>query len=363
MPTTVCRIDELGPAELRRWAELQRADPVLANPFLGAEFASAFGRHRRDARVAVVEDGGRIVALFPFERSRAGVGRALAHGLSDYQGVIHDAGFDWHGPDLLRACGLPVWEFDHLVGAQIARFAPHDLERRPSPVIDLRGGFDAWYAERRKASSSRMKKARQYERRLAEQVGPVRVELDSRDESHLDLLLRWKTAQYVRTGRRDRFRQEWLVEGIRDMFHSPTEEFSLVLSVMHVGDRVASLYLGLRSRDVLAGWFPAYDTGLAQHSPGLIHLISVARLAAEDGVRTFDLGAGEAAYKETLKSYDAEVASGVVRRPSVVAAARWAQRAPVDAALAFTLGRPRLRVAARRTLAAVGAVRSRLGRG
>lgn len=360
MSTTVCHIDDLGPTELDRWAGFQRADAALANPFLRPEFAAAIGRRRPDARVAVVEDGSGIVAFFPFQRSRAGVGRALAHDVSDYQGVIHDTGFEWHGPDLLRACRLPVWEFDHLVGAQINRFAPQTLERRASPVIDLSDGFDAWYAQRRKASSSRMKKARQYERRLAEQVAPIRVELDSRDEVHLDLLLRWKSAQYVRTGRRDRFRQAWLVKAIREMFHSRTDGFSLVLSVMHVGDRVASLALCQRSHGVLAGWFPSYDTELAQHSPGLIHLITLARLAAEDGVHTFDLGAGEASYKETLKSYDAEVGRGVVRRPSVVAAARRAQRAPVDAALSFTLRRPRLRLAARHTLATIGSVRSRL---
>jgi CelD/BcsL family acetyltransferase involved in cellulose biosynthesis len=360
--TTVCRLDELGPAEVDRWSRLQRGTPALHSPFLRPEFALAVGRRRPDARVAVVEDGGEIVAFFPFERSRSGIGRALAYDVSDYQGVIHAPGFDWHGPELLKACGLAVWEFDHLVGEQVDRFAPRELERRASPVIDLSEGWDAWYAGRRAVSRSRMKKARSHERRLTDQVGPVRVELETADEARLDLLLRWKSAQYVRTGRRDRFRQDWLVAAVRELFRRPTPEFSLVLSTMLVDERPASLYLGLRSGEVFAGWFPAYDTDLAPYSPGLVHLIALARVAAQDGVRTFDLGAGEASYKETLKSGDAEVARGVVRRPTVLAAVRRAQRAPVEAALAFTLARPRLRSAARRTLGTVGGVRSRLGR-
>jgi CelD/BcsL family acetyltransferase involved in cellulose biosynthesis len=310
--------------------------------------------------VAVVEDGGEVVGLFPFERGWGGVGRALAYDVSDYQGVVHAPGLDWHGPDLLRACRLHVWEFDHLVGSQVDRFGPQELEHRASPVIDLSAGWEAWHAGRRAASRSRMKKARSHERRLVSEVGPVRTELTTTDGSRLDLLLRWKSAQYVRTGRRDRFRQDWLVEAIRELFHHPTDGFSLVLSTLLVGDRPAALYLALRSHDVLAGWFPAYDTELARYSPGLLHLIDLARLAAGDGVRTFDLGAGEAGYKETLKSHDAQVARGVVRRPSVVAAARRAQRAPVEAALAFVLARPRLRSAARRTLATAGGLRSRL---
>ncbi|CAA9448777.1 MAG: hypothetical protein AVDCRST_MAG66-4688, partial [uncultured Pseudonocardia sp.] len=49
--------------------------------------------------------------LLPFERGRAGVGRALAHDVSDYQGVVHAPGLDWHGPELLKACA--VWPRAH----------------------------------------------------------------------------------------------------------------------------------------------------------------------------------------------------------------------------------------------------------
>jgi CelD/BcsL family acetyltransferase involved in cellulose biosynthesis len=360
MPTTVCRLEDLGPAELDRWSRWQRGDAALHSPFLRPEFAVAVGRRRPGARVAVVEDGGEVVALFPFEKGWAGVGRALAHGVADHQGVVHAPGFDWHGPDLLRACGLAVWEFDHLVGAQVDRFAPRELERRASPVIDLREGWNSWYAQRCAASRSSLKRTRSHERGLARDVGPIRVELTTTDEARLDLLLAWKSAQYVRTGRRDRFRRGWLVESVRELFRTPGPDFSLVLSTMLVGDRPVAVSLAPRSRDVLVSWFPAYDPEFARYSPGLVHTIAMARLAAEDGVRTFDLGAGEARYKETLKSHDAEVARGVVRRPSVVAAARRAQRAPVEAALAFTLARPRLRSAARRALATAGGLRSRL---
>jgi CelD/BcsL family acetyltransferase involved in cellulose biosynthesis len=79
VPTTACRLEDLGPAELGRWSRLQRGDPDLHSPLLRPEFAMAVGRGRRDARVAVVEDGGEVVALFPFERGWAGIGCALAH--------------------------------------------------------------------------------------------------------------------------------------------------------------------------------------------------------------------------------------------------------------------------------------------
>ena len=111
MPTTVCRLEDLGPAELDRWSRLQRGDAALHSPFLRPAFAVAVGRRRPDARVAVVEDGGEVIAFLPFERGRAGVGRALAHDVSDYQGVVHAPGLDWHGPELLKACA--VWPRAH----------------------------------------------------------------------------------------------------------------------------------------------------------------------------------------------------------------------------------------------------------
>lgn len=361
MRVTLCPPDDLDGADVDRWTSWQRADPALASPFLSPGFVLTVARHRPAARIAVLEDAGERVGYFAFEAGRLGVGRALAYDVSDHQGVVHAPGFEWSGAELLAACGLHVWEFDHLVAAQGAAFAPQDVEVRASPVIDLTDGAEAWYAQRRAASSSRMKKARQYERRLAEQVGPVEVDYHTADEGALDLLLRWKSAQYVRTGRRDRFRQGWLTAVVRELLRTAPGGVEVVLSEMRAGGRTVSLDLCLRSGDVLAGWFPAYDTAYARYSPGLVHQLRFVRLAADAGVRTYDLGAGEAAYKETLKSHDLQVLRGRVHRPTVLAALRRAGRAPVESALAFTLARPRLRLAARRTLAGLGEVRRRFG--
>lgn len=362
MLVTLGRPHELGAAEVEAWRRFQRQTTSLASPFLGPELAAAMSRHRPNVFVATLHDGPELVGFFPFERHRLGLGRALGYGATDYQGVIHAPGFEWHGPDLLAACNLSVWEFDHLVVDQVPRFGPQVIEHRASPTIDLRNGWEAWQEERRKASSSRMKKARQYERKLGNEVGEVRFELDSRRPEHLDLLMRWKSDQYVRTGRRDRFEQPWLVETVRELFDRRDAGFFCLLSTMYVGDQPAALYLALRSHDVLAGWFPAYDIELARLSPGLVHLHNLARLAADDGVRLFDLGAGEADYKETFKSFDATVARGELRRPTAAAALRRMQTTPRRVVTDFVLSRPRLRVAARQTLNRMGDLRSRARR-
>ena len=78
---------ELDPEQVARWEELRRACPWAASPFFSAAYTQAVGAFRPETRVAVVEDGGRVLAFLPFERRRR---RALpvGPGLTDYQGSI-----------------------------------------------------------------------------------------------------------------------------------------------------------------------------------------------------------------------------------------------------------------------------------
>ena len=77
MKITVVRPDELGPGDLERWRELQRATPSLQNPFLSPEFTLAVGRARETVRVALLEDGQKIVGFLPYERRGRFVGTAV----------------------------------------------------------------------------------------------------------------------------------------------------------------------------------------------------------------------------------------------------------------------------------------------
>ena len=77
MNVAVVRPGDLGESEILRWRELQGADPSLDNPFLSVEFALAMGRLRDYVRVAVIQDGGKIVGFFPYERHSFGIGKPL----------------------------------------------------------------------------------------------------------------------------------------------------------------------------------------------------------------------------------------------------------------------------------------------
>jgi CelD/BcsL family acetyltransferase involved in cellulose biosynthesis len=362
MRITVVHPSELGARELGRWREMQRATPTLANPFLAPEFTVAVGRLQPRARVAVLWQGPEIRGLFPFERRGLGHGVPIAAGLTDAQGLVHDPGLEWDPRQLLRACGLTLWEFDHLVAGQVP-FAPFESFRAPSPVMDLTGGYDAYLAGLGPRAHSLVKDVQRKQRRLERDAGEVEFVLDSRDLGALRALMAWKSAQYQRTGRADRFAQRWIVTLVEQLLDTRGHGFSCVLALLRSGGRPVAAHVLLRLDDVLAGWFPAYDPQFYRCSPGTITRLRTAEAAAADGVTRIEMGRGAKPYKELFKSRDDVVAEGRVTRPTPVAAVHWVRRAPVRRLRQVVLDSPRLYPVADRLLRSYGRARSALRHG
>jgi CelD/BcsL family acetyltransferase involved in cellulose biosynthesis len=362
MRVTISRPDELGPAELARWRELQRGNAELANPFLAPEFALVLARHRRDVRVAVLEDGPEIVGFFAYQRGRLGVGRALGYGVSNLQGLVHAADLEWEPAGLLERCGLSVFEFDELVAGQCEQFVPRRATLEAAPVIDLSPGFDSWLRTKLTAGKA-LKAIPRKQRKLGREIGDVTFEFDSNRRDTLDLLIRWKSQQYRRTGRFDRFAWPWFAAAFTDLTEISTADFSGIRSVLSVDGRPVAIQQMLCANGVLSDWFPAYDGSMASYSPGQICWLEFLRAASERGLNTVDLGKGYARHKEIFKDRDNAVVSGWAERRSAVATFRRIQQAPRRRTLEFVLARPGLRRTAREALNGVGRVHTTLRRG
>jgi len=356
---SVARPDELGPRELSRWLDLQRRDPGLANPFLSAPFALAVARARANCLVAVLTDDQGPVGFLPYERRPLGVGRAVGAGVSDCQGLVHAPGLDWEPRALLRSCDLAVWEFDHLLACQ-APFKPYHVVAERSPVLDLSQGYRHYLDGRRPTTRKLVKSTLYKERKLAREVGEVRFEYDARDPAALRALMGWKSSQYRRTGRYDRFAKGWIVQLAEELYQTRSSEFAGVLSVLYAGGRPVAAHFGIRSDTVLSWWFPAYDVDCSKYSPGLVLLLRLAEAAAGAGIAQLDLGKGHERYKESFKTADVAIAEGWVERPSAGAALRRAQRAPPRLARDLVVRHPSLRRAARGTRDHLGRLRTTL---
>ena len=324
---SVIRPSELGPTEITAWHDMQRMTPALANPFLSPEFTIAVGQVRPTARVAVLTAGRDITGFFPFELRRFGVGMPIAAGLNDCQGLVHAPSADWDAAALLRACRISAWQFDHLVNGQ-KPFERYQSALAPSPVIDISGGFDAYYASLKARAPGFCHQMRRKANKLSREVGELRLVVNSQEVSLLRTLMTWKSDQYRRTGRLDRFSQPWIVELLDSLLETRTSGFTGILSVLYAGETPVAAHFGVQSSSVLAYWFAAYDSRHGSYSPGLLHHVRFIEECAAAGVQLIDLGKGAMRYKETLKSRDLFVAEGIVTRPSLTAAAHWACRAP-----------------------------------
>jgi len=359
---SVYRPGELSSADRAAWTSMQSkthllGSPELANPFLSPEFTLAVGRCRRGVRIAVVREAGEPAAFFPFQRTPAGVGRAVGLGGSDAQGVVHRPGFTWDARELLRACGLAVWEFDHLVAGQTP-FETAASAGFPSPVMDVDQGYEAYLSHLRDRSPKFTRTTLAKERRLGRDHGGVRYVHDERDPAALRTLMAWKSAQYRRTGRSDRFAHEWITGLVEQLFHSRTGSFAGLLSVLYADGAPVAAHFGLRTERVLACWFPAYDPAFSKYSPGLVLHLRMAEAAAADGIAHLDLGRGQKEYKDSLKTRELRVSEGWVTRRHPVAFGHRARRAPVRALRNTVQSRPELFEPADRMLKRVGKFRS-----
>ncbi|MEV5510035.1 GNAT family N-acetyltransferase [Streptomyces orinoci] len=361
MDIRVHRPGELTAADRVAWAALQaraaaEGSPQLANPFLAPQFALAVGRCRRGVRIAVVREEGAPVAFFPYQRTALGVGRAVGLGVSDAQGVVHRPGFQWDARELLHSCGLSIWEFDHLVEGQ-KPFEAGATGAFASPVMDVEQGYDSYLAALRRQSPKFTRTTLAKERKLAREVGELRYVHDERDPAVLDTLIAWKSAQYRRTGRSDRFARPWITHLVTQLFHTREESCRGLLSVLYAGGRPVAAHFGLCSSTVLSCWFPAYDPQFGKYSPGLVLHLRMARGAAESGLAHLDLGRGDKAYKDSLKTRELIVSEGWVTRRHPIALGYRVRRAPVRALRNTVLARPALFEPADRLLKQVGRLR------
>ncbi|BFO14370.1 GNAT family N-acetyltransferase [Streptomyces sp. KM77-8] len=348
--------EELGEGDRERWRELRAVSKAPRNPFMEPEFSVAVARVRPRARVAVLYEGASPAGFLPYERGVLGQGRAIGLGVSDCQGAVLAPGTAVEAGELLRGCAVSSFAFDNLEAGQ-GLFTPYAAERHATYVIDVEKGYASYESALRTRSPKFLRTTLAKERRLGRQVGAVRFVFDERDPAALGTLIGWKSAQYRRTGRRDRFAREWIARLVGRLAETRSAQCAGTLSVLYAGDRPVAAHFGLRSASVLACWFPAYDPEFAKYSPGLVLHLRMAGAAAAEGIGLLDMGRGPAEYKDSLKTGELTVYEGTATRPGVGSALHRLGREPARRAHGFVRTRPRLAALAARALKGAGRLR------
>jgi CelD/BcsL family acetyltransferase involved in cellulose biosynthesis len=138
------------------------------------------------------------------------------------QGVIHAPTAEWNARKLLRRCRLSAWQFDHLIADQ-RPFLRYQTATESSPVIDLSGGFESYYAKLQANSPRFCAKIARQMRNLERDVGDLHYVAQARDVSLLHTLMVWKAEQYRRKGWIYPFGQPWAT-GLLDALMAASDE-------------------------------------------------------------------------------------------------------------------------------------------
>jgi CelD/BcsL family acetyltransferase involved in cellulose biosynthesis len=238
---------------------------------------------------------------------------------------------------LVSAFGVGRLDFDKLL-VRHARFAPFVRGEANAFVIDLRGGFDAYEADRRAAGSDILRDAAKKRRQLAREKGEVLFTSGSTDRAAFDQLIAWKRAQYRATGQTDIFEAGWPLELLKALLASEDPACRAQLFTLHAGGRLAAAHLALTGRTLAHAWFIAHDPDCGRWSPGSILIAEVARWAAETGLAELDLGAGAYRFKTSFANQLRPVGYGFVGRPSAASLSRSAAYGARTLAEALPLG-------------------------
>ena len=246
-------------------------------------------------------------------------GLPIASGMTDCQGLVHAPGVHWDARELLGACELSIWQFDHLVAGQ-RPFEPYRTTMKPSPFIDLTDGFGSYHEKIALKSPQFCRNLERKERKLTREKGSLLFVPDSHDVSAFRALLAWKSAQYRRTGQIDVFARPWIAELMKTLFDYRSGSFGGLLSVLYADESPIAAHFGLRAEKTLAHWFPAYDADFGKYSPGLIMHMRMAEFTPDVGIRIIDMGTGVQRYKDELKTGEFIVGAGIVSAGSLRAA-------------------------------------------
>lgn len=316
-----CRALSLGKTERDAWHSFQSADPALASPYFSLGFLDVMAAVRRDTRVLVIREAGKIKGFLPLHRGTMGYCRPLGGPLSDHHGFIAAPGSAFDLQAVLKKAGLKVFDFHGALGTQGA-FREHAQERDGSWVIDLSDGYEAWLAARAAVEPKAFRNLRARRRKLEEETASYTFRIHDDRPEVLAKALEWKSAQYRRTGHFDVFSVDWTRKLIHALLGGGLDNTSGLVSSLEINGQLAAAHVGMRSDTVLHYWFPVYDPEFSKLGPGLNLLLEIARELSAEGLSEIHLGPGEYDFKRELASWQFPLLTGFATAPSFAGAAR-----------------------------------------
>jgi CelD/BcsL family acetyltransferase involved in cellulose biosynthesis len=374
-PFALCEVFEALESARGAWAELERF--ACASPYQRYSFVAAWlqttGRALAIRPMIVVarDEMGRVNAILPLGRTRRGpvwVAAFLGGADANFKMGLFRQGLDVSGQamaELLnRAARLAkprvdlFWLTHQPLSWQGLDNPMAALPAQPSPSFGhktaLTKDFDAWFRSRHSKEARR--KIKQKERRLNEMAPLSYVVAQDQSEARaiLSAFLTQKEARTRALGLSNPYRDSHTAHffDIAATKNMARGDQVLEVHALKSGARIVATFGGLAQSDRFCGMFISYDAEpeIARCSPGQLLILEIVRGLSARGFTTFDLGVGEARYKDANCEADEplfDAAIGVTPLGHVAGAGallqrrikRWIKRTPWARRLAVGLRR------------------------
>jgi CelD/BcsL family acetyltransferase involved in cellulose biosynthesis len=301
------------------WDELWQAS-AQRSPFLSFEWVSMSWnrislRHPDACCVALLREAGRLVVAVPlFRRQRYLVVRefrSLDTDIPQYNDALVRSGSQGEEQvkallrELARGFGIHRLALDRLPAESslwpvLQGMGARGRLRTTNTGIDLRRGFDAYFADR---SPTLRSDHRRRLRRLAE-VGAVSFRFSDAGslDADIDWLFHRKRQWNPPVGRRRAWVDDAQAEnGLRLFFHQWLARGLLRSAILSVDDRRIAVSVYFAGASALIAFMIAHDPDYARFAPGRSVSLLAIEAAAQEGLPYFDLMGGDHDWKTTLR--------------------------------------------------------------
>lgn len=297
----------------------------ISTPYQAYGFAEPYFRHvaapsgAEPALIALRDGAGALVALLPLAIRRMGpvrIAEFLGGKQSNFNMPLYGKGAEKITPEALEAA---LAEAAARARIDLYAFAAQPVEWQgfanplaklapmaaPSNGYKLQLGPDAEAVLKRQLSKDSRRKLRQKEQKLGG-MGTVRYRIrQEADEIRAGFaqFLAFKAERFAAQGIHDPFAaadiRAFLTEALTDRRSGAA---SIELHSLDVDDRIVAIFGMVPGKDRTSGLFTAFDgdAEIGRCSPGDILLMHIIRDACGRGLATFDLGVGEAHYKDKI---------------------------------------------------------------
>jgi CelD/BcsL family acetyltransferase involved in cellulose biosynthesis len=291
-------------------------------PWFSLTYVRAACRAEESGRVAIAEDNGSIQAFVPYAKGDNGVAAALCGGREMLEGLVSS-----NDPldlrSVIRSAGLRGWHFSH-TPFELRSLDPYRYPGKHYEELiyfsDLRDGYARYKQTLPKSGRKVISRAVNSRLALQREVGEVSFEWNSKKQSHLPLLFKWKSNQY------ENVRHWWSRPSIqtllRELADSDSEDCSGVTSVLYAGTKPISFTFSLRRGRILTPWHTAYDPEYSRFSPGLMEWCALIEEAATRGLDVVDFGYSSNHHKQRFGNATYTLGCGGVWANSLESAAR-----------------------------------------